>query len=73
MEIKDINRIALGENEILWVTVQRGNLPSNVWNRYAKDLKETLQLYFLSNRIIVTSDNINMQSIKEEGNASTST
>jgi len=74
MEIKDINRIALGKDEVLWVTVNRDNMPLSLWSQRVDTIKESLQLYFLSNRIIITSDDINMQAIanKEEDNAPTS-
>lgn len=66
MDIKDINRIALGEGEVLWVTLARGNLPYNIWQDRAKSIRDMLQLYFLTNRIIITPEDVNIQAIKEE-------
>lgn len=68
MDIKDINRIALGEGEVLWVTLARGNLPYNIWQDRAKNVRDSLQLYFLTNRIIITPEDINIQAIREEIN-----
>lgn len=66
MDIKDINRIALGEGEVLWVTVARGNLPMASWTKQVTYIQDMLQTYFLTTQIIVTSDDINIQAIKED-------
>lgn len=63
MDIKDINRIALGENDVLWVKLDKKSLPHHSWTRYANDVKEALQLYFLTNQIIITSDDVNINII----------
>jgi hypothetical protein len=73
MDIADINRIALGENEVLWVTIDRGNMPGKLFEQHAEKIRDTLQLYFLSNKIIVTSSDVKFTVIKEEDHAPIST
>ena len=68
MDIKDINRIALKEGDVLWVTVAKGHMPPKMWAERAKNIKEALQLQFLSTRIIVTGDDVTIHVIGQEVN-----
>lgn len=64
--ITDVKRLALNEGEVLVVKLPRNNLPTHIWEKNAGGLRDTLKLYFLTNRIIVVSDNVEMTVIKQE-------
>lgn len=65
MEVKDIKRIALGEDEWLWVTLPESTstLPSHVIEKHLLETQEQLSMIFLTNRILVTPAGYDIKSV----------
>lgn len=63
IEIADINRIALGENEALWVTLPDQHLPKSILEKQMRDVQDRLSMIFLTNRIIITPAGYNFTAI----------
>lgn len=63
VKIEDIQRIALGENEALWVTIRRGDKPNSIYQREVQTVYDTLSTMFLTTRIIVTSEDIDIKAV----------
>ena len=63
IEIADIKRIALGENEALWVTLPEQHLPKSILEKQMSDIHERLSMVFLTNRIIITPAGYNFTAI----------
>lgn len=63
VKIEDIQRIALDENEALWVTIYRGDKPNSIYQREVQTVYDTLSTMFLTTRIIVTSEDIDIKAI----------
>lgn len=66
VEIKDIQRIALGEGEILWVTMPRGNLPYHLYKKLADNTRTDLEMLFLTTRILITPEGYDFKVISED-------
>lgn len=60
MNIKDLDvkRLNLNEGDVLLVRVPRKNMPSTKWVDYANNIKDSLQVFFLTNKVIVIDSEI---------------
>lgn len=63
VKIEDIQRIALDENEALWVTIRRGDKPNSIYQQEVQTVYDTLSTMFLTTRIIVTSEDIDIKAV----------
>lgn len=63
VKIEDIQRIALDENEALWVTIYRGDKPNSIYQQEVETVYSALATMFVSTRIIVTSEDIDIKAI----------
>ena len=59
-KLDSVSRLTLNEGDVLLVKFKKGNLPKHLWEKYATDIKNSLQLYFLTNRIVIISDDIDI-------------
>jgi hypothetical protein len=53
MKIKDIEKIALSEGEVLVIQVPQDSKPTHIWLKQAKEIRDTLATLLLSNNITV--------------------
>lgn len=63
VKIEDIQRIALGENEALWVTIRRGDKPNSIYQQEVETVYSALATMFMTTRIIITSEDIDIKAI----------
>jgi hypothetical protein len=65
-DITDIRKIALKEGEMLAVRLPAGDLSTARYMERASQLEQILQTYFLSNRIVIYSDELEFTAISQE-------
>lgn len=63
MDIQEIKHIALKEGEVLWVVVPRNNLSRTSYLKHVDEVRQTLSLLFVSNRILITPEGYNIEAI----------
>ena len=62
----DIKRLTLKEGDVLLVRAPRRNMPIHAWENYANNIKSALQVYFLTTKIIIIDDEIDITVIEKE-------
>lgn len=65
-KITEIQKLKLHEGELLVVKIPTNNLPHKAWERHAKDLRDMLTTYLLTNNILILADDINFTVIEKE-------
>lgn len=66
LNIKDIQVIALGEGDVLWVTVPRGSLPTHIYQKHTDEVRRNLEMLFLSTRILITPEGYDFKAISAD-------
>lgn len=62
----DIKRLTLNDGDTLVVRVVRGDMTSSRFNSYIEYIRDTLKVYFLTNKIIIIDDSIELTVIEKE-------
>lgn len=67
-DIDVIKKITLNENDVLIVRVARNQMPTSRWIEYTTQIKESLQVLFLSTRIVVVDNETDFAIIEDKTN-----
>ena len=63
IDIEDLKRVKLGYGDVLWLRVKVGNINRQQQQMYFESLKAGLQGIFPRNKIVVTTDEVEMSVI----------
>ncbi|MFW6173623.1 MAG: hypothetical protein ACOC5T_07755 [Elusimicrobiota bacterium] len=62
----DIEKLELKENDVIIVKLQRGNMPFDKMAKFMDSVKNNLESHFPNNKIIVTTDEVDISTKEEE-------
>lgn len=63
IDIEDLKRVKLGYGDVLWLRVKVGHLNKNQQQQYFEAMQASLKGIFPRNKIVVTTDDVEMSVI----------